>query len=172
MVRLLDRTLPKLRTDQPPKDYRPCVGIVLVNRAGLIFIGERRGKAGNNWQMPQGGIDDGERPIDAAKRELHEETGVDRIDFLAESSEWHCYDVPKERRPKYWRGRYIGQCQRWFAFRFTGQDQHVNLELHEPEFSLWRWASDDIVLDEVVSFKRQVYQAVLDEFRPFLTKAL
>ena len=99
-----------------------------------------------------------------------EETGVDRIEFLAESTTWHCYDVPEERRPKHWRGRYVGQCQRWFAFRFEGLDDDVNLDLHEPEFSLWQWASDDDVLDLVVSFKRQVYQAVLDEFRPFLAK--
>ena len=144
---------------------------MLVNHAGLVFIGERRGMAGNNWQMPQGGIDEGETPYDAAKRELFEETGIDRIEFLAESVRWHCYDVPKDRRPKYWRGRYRGQCQRWFAFRFNGRDDDINLELHEPEFSLWRWASIDEFLDLVVDFKRDVYQAVLAEFRPVLSDA-
>lgn len=161
----------KARTDHPPKKYRPCVGIVLINQAGLVFIGERRGMAGDNWQMPQGGIDRGEQPFRAAKRELLEETGVDQIAMLAESADWHCYKVPKERRPKYWKDRYVGQCQRWFAFQFTGRDDDVNLDLHEPEFSLWRWAPAEEVLGVAVSFKRHVYQAVLDEFRPFLTSA-
>jgi putative (di)nucleoside polyphosphate hydrolase len=134
----------------------------------LIFIGERRGMDGDNWQMPQGGIDDGEQPLAAAKRELFEETGVRRIEFLAESAGWHCYEVPEPRRPAYWRGRYVGQCQRWFAFRFTGQDNDVDLNLHEPEFSLWRWASAADVMTTAVVFKRKVYRAVLDEFRPFL----
>lgn len=160
--------LPKAKTDHPPKDHRPCAGIVLINQKGFIFIGERRGLAGDNWQMPQGGINEGEAPIDAARRELLEETGIDQIEFLAEASSWHCYSIPEERRPKYWKNRYIGQCQRWFAFRFTGQDDDVNLDLHEPEFSLWRWAPADEVLDVVISFKRQVYETVLDEFRPFL----
>jgi putative (di)nucleoside polyphosphate hydrolase len=163
--------LPKARTEHPPERYRPCVGIVLINREGLVFIGERRGMAGDNWQMPQGGIDAGEQPITAARRELLEETGVDQVDMLAESGDWHCYEVPEDRRPKYWKDRYVGQCQRWFAFRFTGHDADVKLDLHEPEFSLWRWAPADEVMTVVVSFKREIYKAVLDEFRPFLTCA-
>ncbi len=153
---------------RPPARYRACAGIVLVNHDGLIFIGERRGLAGNNWQMPQGGIDPGEDPLIAARRELREETGVDRVDLLAESARWHCYDVPAERRPRYWKGRYVGQCQRWFAFRFTGEDADIDLDAHEPEFSLWRWAAPEDVLDLAVPFKREVYQAVIDEFRPLL----
>ena len=156
--------------DKPPGRYRPCAGIVLVNRDGLIFVGERRGQAGNAWQMPQGGIDDGEDPRLAAERELLEETGVDSIDLLAESAKWYCYDVPTERRPRYWKGRFVGQCQRWFAFRFTGEDDEIDLDAHEPEFSLWRWATPDEVLDLAVPFKREVYQAVIDEFHPVLGK--
>ena len=141
---------------------------MLVNHDGLIFIGERRGQAGNAWQMPQGGIDPGEEPLIAAKRELFEETGIDHVEFLAESARWHCYDVPDDRRPRYWKGRYVGQCQRWFAFRFTGDDADIDLDLHEPEFSLWRWAPRQEVLDLAVPFKRDVYQAVIDEFNPFV----
>ncbi|MDH3660677.1 MAG: RNA pyrophosphohydrolase [Alphaproteobacteria bacterium] len=154
--------------DGPPARYRPCAGIVLVNRDGLIFIGERRGPAGQSWQMPQGGIDRDEKPLLAAKRELLEETGVDRVEFLAESAHWHCYDVPTERQPRHWKGRYVGQCQRWFAFRFTGDDDDIDLEAHEPEFSLWRWAGPDEVLALAVPFKRDVYRAVIDEFRALL----
>ncbi|MGI9484902.1 MAG: RNA pyrophosphohydrolase [Geminicoccaceae bacterium] len=164
------RTLPNPATKNPPARYRPCAGIVLINSCGLIFIGERRGQAGNAWQMPQGGIDQGEEPLAAARRELLEETGVDRIDFLAESAHWHCYDVPAERRPRYWKGRYVGQCQRWFAFRFTGDDADIDLEAHEPEFSLWRWATPKEVLDHAVPFKRDVYHAVIEEFHAILDR--
>jgi putative (di)nucleoside polyphosphate hydrolase len=161
--------LPKAETDPSIFfRYRPCVGVVLVNRDGLIFIGERRGAAGDHWQMPQGGIDDGEDPLTAAKRELLEETGVHQIEFLAESAHWRCYDVPVDRRPKHWKKRYVGQRQRWFAFRFTGADADIDLERHEPEFSLWRWASADEVKGIAVSFKRDVYHAVIEEFRPVL----
>ena len=125
---------------------------------------------GDNWQMPQGGIDDSEPPLSAAKRELLEETGIDQADLLAESDQWHCYDIPPERRPKHWRRRYIGQCQRWFAFRFTGKDCQVDLDAHEPEFSLWRWAEPDDVIALVVPFKRNIYRAVIGEFKPILTR--
>ena len=165
------RILPSPATEGPPAGYRPCAGIVLINRDGLVFVGERRGLAGNAWQMPQGGIGENEEPLPAAKRELLEETGVESIDLLAESAHWHCYDVPEDRRPGYWKGRYVGQCQRWFAFRFTGSDDEVDLDLHEPEFSLWRWATPRDILDLAVPFKRNVYRAVIEEFRPFLADA-
>jgi len=161
--------LPEVTIDTPPSNYRPCAGIVLVNHAGLIFIGERRGLAGSNWQMPQGGIDKGETPLIAARRELLEETGITRADLLAESADWHCYDIPSERRPGYWKGRYVGQRQRWFAFRFTGEDSDIDLDSGEPEFNLWRWAEPDEVVALAVSFKRDIYRSVIDEFRPILT---
>jgi putative (di)nucleoside polyphosphate hydrolase len=163
--------LPSPATDKPPPRYRPCAGILLVNRDGLIFIGERRGQAGNAWQMPQGGIDRDEDPQLAARRELLEETGIARAELLAESACWHCYEVPEDRRPAYWKGRYVGQCQRWFAFRFTGADDDIDLDGHSPEFSLWRWATPDEVLDLAVPFKRAVYAAVIEEFRAVLASA-
>lgn len=164
--------MPNPETDGPPPRYRPCAGILLVNNDGLIFIGERRGQAGNAWQMPQGGIDPNEDPLVAAKRELLEETGIDSVALLAESAHWHCYDVPEERRPRYWKGRYVGQCQRWFAFRFTGNDDDIDLDAHDPEFSLWRWASSDEVIASAVPFKLDVYRAVIDEFQPVLTPTM
>jgi putative (di)nucleoside polyphosphate hydrolase len=154
--------------DAPPEGYRPCAGILLLNRDGLLFIGERQGPVLDNWQMPQGGIDDGETPLEAAKRELLEETGTDRATFLAESATWYCYKVPPPLRPRYWGKRYHGQCQRWFAFRFTGEDGDIDLELHDPEFSRWRWASPTEALTMIVPFKREVYQAVFREFGTYL----
>lgn len=137
---------------------------MLLNRTGSIFIGERRGPLLDAWQMPQGGIDPGERPIDAAWRELAEEVGTDRAELLAESRHWHAYDLPPKLTPKTWGGRYRGQSQRWFAFRFIGLDADIVLDAHEPEFSQWRWAPQDEVLRLITPFKRAVYEAVLAEF--------
>ena len=153
---------------EPPAGYRPCVGVMLLNPAGLVFIGERRGPLLNAWQMPQGGIDPGETPRAAAWRELKEEVGTDRADLLAESRQWLSYDLPPELRPAHWDPRHGGQSQRWFAFRFTGDDADLVLDAHEPEFARWRWAPPDEVLNLIVDFKRPVYEAVLAEFAPLL----
>jgi putative (di)nucleoside polyphosphate hydrolase len=141
---------------------------MLINAAGLVFIGERRGPLLDAWQMPQGGIDRGETPRAAAWRELREEVGTDRARLVAESRQWLSYDLPPQLRPARWQERYRGQSQRWFAFRFTGEDADIDLTAHEPEFDRWRWASAPEVLDLVVAFKRPVYQAVLTEFAPLL----
>ena len=146
----------------PQAGYRPCVGLMLVNRAGLLFIGERRGVL-NAWQMPQGGIDPGEDPRAAAMRELHEEVGTDRAELVAESRYWYAYDLPPELRPARWGGNYRGQSQKWFGFRFTGTDADIDIAGHEPEFVRWRWARPDEVLELAVDFKRPIYQAVLEE---------
>ena len=128
-----------------------------------MLIGERRGLVGG-WQMPQGGIDRGERPFDAALRELVEEIGTDRVERLGESSRWYAYDLPPELIPRFHGGRYRGQSQKWFAFRFTGADADIDIATVEPEFIRWRWALPDEVVALIVPFKRAVYRAVLDEF--------
>jgi putative (di)nucleoside polyphosphate hydrolase len=148
----------------PHPGYRPCVGLMLINPAGLLFIGERRGPVLEAWQMPQGGIDPDEDPRDAARRELREEVGTGRAELIGESRYWYAYDLPPELVPPRWGGRYRGQSQKWFAFRFTGTDQDIDIAAHEPEFVRWRWAGPDEVLRLVVAFKRPIYQAVLDEF--------
>ena len=143
--------------------YRPCVGIVLINEAGRIFLAHRSDAAGA-WQMPQGGIDAGETPRDAALRELKEETGTDNAALLAETSDWHRYDLPPEVAARKWKGRYRGQAQKWFAFRFTGTDGDFDLAAHEQEFDDWRWATPAETLEAIVPFKKPVYEAVLEEF--------
>jgi putative (di)nucleoside polyphosphate hydrolase len=152
----------------PQPGYRPCVGLLLIDPAKRLFIGERRGPLLDAWQMPQGGIDPGETPLKAARRELREEVGTDRVELLAVSRYWYAYDLPQELRPAHWGGRYRGQSQKWFAFRFTGSDADIDLETHHPEFARWRWASTEEALRLIVAFKRPVYQAVLAEFADFL----
>jgi putative (di)nucleoside polyphosphate hydrolase len=157
-----------LSGDGPHPGYRPCVGLMLINSADLLFIGQRRGPVLDAWQMPQGGIDPDETPHDAAWRELREEVGTDHAHLVAESRCWYAYDLPRELWPPRWGDQYRGQSQKWFAFRFTGADEDIDIAAHEPEFVRWRWARADDVLHLVVAFKRPVYQAVLDEFGALL----
>lgn len=151
----------------PPSLYRPCVGAVLLNAAGQVFIGERR-KIKGAWQMPQGGIDRGETPATAVLRELQEEVGTNKAEILAESASWHRYDLPLEIATKSWNGRWKGQEQKWFALGFSGQDQDINIATAEPEFQSWCWANAEDVITLVVGFKRPIYAAVLNEFRPII----
>lgn len=151
----------------PPEDYRPCVGLMVLDREGRILVGQRADVPFPAWQMPQGGIDPGETPLAAALRELREEVGIppDKVELLAESRVWRCYDLPPDLRRRVWGGRYRGQAQRWFAFRFLGDDSDIRVDTEHPEFRAVKWARPGELLRTVVSFKRDVYESVLEEFR-------
>lgn len=152
--------------------YRPCVGVMLVNTDGLAFVGKRiDNQEGDWWQMPQGGVDEGEDLRAAAMRELQEETGLEsrHAQIIAQSREEHFYDLPDELLGKLWKGRYRGQRQHWFLARFTGNDQDVRLDAHQPpEFCEWKWVLPDLLPDLIVPFKKPVYRAVLEEFRALI----
>ena len=152
--------------------YRPCVGVMLINAEGRIFAGQRRDSDSDSpaWQMPQGGIDDGEKPRAAALRELWEETGItaDRVDFIAKAHHWVTYDLPPELLGKVWGGKYRGQRQRWFLYRFLGTDDDINIATEHPEFSKWRWVAAAEMLAAIVPFKRAVYEQVVTAFRGYL----
>lgn len=151
----------------PPEGYRPCVGVMLLNNAGEVFVGERLDTPGA-WQMPQGGIDPGEAPLDAAFRELQEETGITSVTLIALSHEWRCYDLPESLTRKAWGGRYRGQAQIWAALRFSGIDDEIDLAAHDAEFARYKWTDRATLVDEIVPFKRDVYEAVLREFNAHL----
>ena len=144
--------------------YRPCVGIMLIDRRGRVFVAQRIDNPGAAWQMPQGGIDEGESPRQAALRELLEETGTDKVEILAESGNWLRYDLPAELVPRIWGGRYRGQEQKWFALRFLGTDADIDIATEEPEFRAWRWADPAELPDLIVPFKRRLYEQLVAEF--------
>jgi putative (di)nucleoside polyphosphate hydrolase len=152
--------------------YRPGVGIMLLNAEGAVFVAQRIDMPSDAWQMPQGGIDKGETPIEAAWREMKEEVGTDRAELLAESRDWFTYDLPRELAARLWRGRFRGQRQKWFVFRFTGTDADIDITSHNhPEFSTWRWVAMNELPSLIVPFKRQLYQQLVDEFRPLIERA-
>ncbi len=166
------------RSRRPP--YRPCVGVALFNREGLVFVGRRLASAGPEhvegpyaWQMPQGGIDPGEDPLVAARRELYEETNVSSASLLAEAPHWYSYDLPRDVAGRAWRGRYGGQTQKWFAFRFEGEDDEIDIACpagHKPEFDAWRWERLERLPELIIPFKRGVYESVVEVFRPFAAR--
>ncbi len=149
--------------------YRPCVGIMLVNSAGKVFVGRRvDNREGDWWQMPQGGVDEGEELEGAVLRELGEETGLapDKVVLLKRMSDDIAYDLPDELQGKLWGGRYRGQRQTWFLARFTGEDDDIRLDAHQPaEFDAWQWIDPEQLPEMIVPFKKRVYRAVLEEFR-------
>ena len=145
--------------------YRPCVGIMLFNQDGNVFVGKRIDQTVEGWQMPQGGIDKGETPEQAARRELQEEVGTDKAEIIAEMEDWVTYDLPEHLVGVAFKGKYKGQRQKWFALRFTGQDGDVDLTSHEPEFSAFQWVSLEALPELIVPFKRDTYKAVIAAFR-------
>jgi putative (di)nucleoside polyphosphate hydrolase len=149
------------------RPYRPGVGIMLFNAAGKVFVGNRIDVDGEHWQMPQGGIDDGETPEQAAWRELREEVGTDKAVLLAVSAGWLRYDLPAELSRQAWDGRFRGQTQRWFAFRFTGDDRDIDLDAHAAEFEDWRWTDIAELPALAITFKRDLYRRIVTEFAVF-----
>jgi putative (di)nucleoside polyphosphate hydrolase len=146
-------------------NYRSGVGIMLLNACNEVFVGQRVRSPSGAWQMPQGGIDADEEPRAAALRELREEIGTDNVEVLAESRGWLRYDLPVDVAGKAWDGRWRGQQQKWFAMRFLGADADINVATEHPEFSAWRWVPTDRLSELIVSFKRQVYLDVLQQFQ-------
>ena len=148
--------------------YRDGVGIMLLNTKGDVFVAKRLDTLAEAWQMPQGGIDAGELPHSAALRELTEETGVpaDKVSILAESTDWYRYDLPDDLIPIIWKGQYRGQQQKWFVLRLDGDDSLIDITAHEhPEFSEWKWIKMHELPEVIVPFKRELYAALVAEFR-------
>ena len=150
--------------------YRPCVGLMVVNNNKKFFTAQRLDFTSTAWQMPQGGIDEGEDASHAAYRELLEETSIieNDVELLAVSRDWFSYDLPKELVPKLWNGLYRGQNQKWFLMKFIGNDNDINLNTEIPEFSCWRWSTRQQLIESIVPFKMDLYRSVLKEFQPFL----
>lgn len=160
--------LPMFAAELPPHlkslPYRNGVGVMLLNRANQVFVARRIDTTSEAWQMPQGGMDPGESPLQAALRELKEEIGTDKAQLLRESVDWYTYDLPDSLIGRIWDGQYRGQRQKWFAMRFLGEDADVNICTDDPEFCEWRWIDMRMLPDIIVPFKRSLYKALVEEF--------
>jgi len=150
-----------------PEFYRPNVGLMLIGPGRQVFVGRRLNQP-DAWQMPQGGVDKGETPVEAAFRELGEEVGTTKALLLRQTRDWITYEVPITLHPPHWKGRWRGQAQKWFALGFTGADADIDLAAHEQEFDAWRWAQANDLLGLVVTWKRPAYEVVLKEFGDLL----
>ncbi|WP_380786524.1 RNA pyrophosphohydrolase [Sphingomonas sp. R86521] len=150
--------------------YRPCAGVMLINAEGKVFVGQRLDTTIEAWQMPQGGIDPGEDAQAAALRELGEETGVapEHVELIAEAPGEFTYDLPPELIGKAWKGKWRGQRQRWFLYRFLGTDTDIDIATAHPEFRSWRWMEPEMLPATIVPFKKTLYEKVLDAFAPHL----
>ncbi len=153
-------------------EYRLGVGIVVLNAENKVFVAQRIDNPGAAWQMPQGGLDAGEEPLDGVLRELEEETSISpkSVSIIAESDGWLAYDFPDDLRVKLWNGRFKGQKQKWYLARFTGSDSEVNLETDQPEFSDWQWIDFAQTVEMIVEFKRPLYELIYKEFAEIVTK--
>ncbi len=161
----LERPKTKRLKIERPKPYRRNVGIVLINPRGRVFVAQRIDTKEPAWQMPQGGIDKGETPREAAMRELHEETGTDKARIIAVTRNWLRYDLPADLQRKMWGGKYRGQEQKWFLMRFTGEDAEINIATNHPEFSSWKWLPFTHLPRVIVGFKRDIYKQVVAAFK-------
>lgn len=148
--------------------YRKGAGIMLLNENGEVFVGQRLDSSIEAWQMPQGGIDEGETPLQAMKREALEEIGTNNFEIITELDDWLYYDLPKDIAGKLWNGKYLGQMQKWYLLKFTGADSDININTEIPEFKEWKWAKSEDLLDLIVPFKRDLYSQILDGFKPHL----
>jgi putative (di)nucleoside polyphosphate hydrolase len=160
----------KLPQEYQALPYRRGVGIMMLNRYNEVFVGRRLDTRSEAWQMPQGGVDDDETYEQAAMRELKEESGTDNAAIINQSKQFYYYDLPEYLVPKLWGGKYRGQQQRWFAIRFLGSDKEIDIHREGGEFSQWRWANSNELLDIVVPFKRKLYLSVLQEFHEILER--
>ncbi len=158
-------------TPPGPRAYRDGVGMMLLNAHDQAFVARRRDMPSEHWQMPQGGIDPGESPTEAALRELEEEVGTRHAHIVAESRDWFTYDLPTDLVANLWGGRYRGQRQKWFVLRFTGRDSDINIETEHPEFTEWRWTAPRQLPELIVPFKRTLYARLLVEFEAVLAGA-
>lgn len=150
--------------------YRPCVGLMILNPQNQVFVAKRIDTRSEAWQMPQGGIDEGENPQQAALREMKEEIGTDNADFIAETQGWLEYDLPHHLVPQLWEGKYRGQKQKWYALRYLGDDSDIDINTDTPEFTEWKWVDMAALPDIIVPFKRQLYTQIVEQFR-HLTEA-
>ena len=149
--------------------YRRGVGMMIINKKKEIFLGQRFDKDKSAWQMPQGGIDRGEKELASLKRELLEETGI-RKDYkiLIKSNKYFYYKLPKYLQKRLWKGRFVGQKQKWFLLEYCGEDKNINIQTEKPEFKKWNWASKEKMLKLIVPFKRKLYKEIVNEFKEFL----